>query len=286
VLTHPNKLFLERGASSLRTTPELAGDPQLDLLADPDSLFALPQCQIIKDQRKIKVGRLQLEIGGKVVGVYLKRYNAFSWRYRLGSLFIPSGASRSWEGASILLSAGFRTGRPIAAVECRSWCMLDKSFYLSEEIPGGKTADDYWLGELASIQGPEGFFRRRNFLRGLARLFGSLHERRIYHNDLKDANILVSSGGGPGSESFFLLDLEGIRKYRCLSRRRQVKNLIQLNRTMGRFLKGTEKLCWLREYLGNRFFDRKEKREWIRKILERSVRGDRRSLRKRSIALD
>lgn len=280
MLTHPNKLFLERGASSLRTTPELDGDPQLDLLANPDSLFALPQCQIIKDQRKIKVGRLQLEIGGKVVRVYLKRYNAFSWRYRLGSLFIPSGASRSWEGASILLSAGFRTGRPIAAVECRSWCMLDKSFYLSEEIPGGKTADAYWQEALAPVSGPEGFRRRRRFLENLAKLFRSLHALNIYHNDLKDANILVCSGDSEPAEAFYLLDLEGIRSYRYLSRRRQVKNLVQLNRTMGRCLSGGEKLCWLQAYLGSSYGDRKARRKWIRDVLRESNRRDLRSLRK------
>ncbi|MFQ5902785.1 MAG: lipopolysaccharide kinase InaA family protein, partial [Candidatus Binatia bacterium] len=244
-------------------------------------LFSFPECEIIKDQRKIKVGRVQLEIGGKLKWIYLKRYNAFSWRYRLGSLFVPSAATRSWVGAGILMHAGFHTGQPIAAVECRSLGMLTKSFYLSEEISRGKTADAYWREELMPMGGPQGFRRRRDFLKGLAMLFRSLHEKRIYHNDLKDANILVCSGNGHQEESFYLLDLEGIRRYRHLNRQRQIKNLVQLNRTMGKFLRWSEKLYWLKIYLGAVFFDRGEKRKWIGRALEESDRGDRRSLRKR-----
>jgi len=250
------------------------------LFSDPDQLFTSPQCEIIKDQKKIKVGRVQLEIGGKTRRIYLKRYNVFSRRYRLGSLFFPSAASRSWVGAKILLGAGFHTGRPIAAVEHRSWGVLAKSFYLSEEIPGGKTVDAYWSEELIPISGPEGFHRRRIFLKDLAVLFRSLHGRNIYHNDLKDANIIVASGDTRQDRCFYLLDLEGIRKYRILNRRRRIKNLVQLNRTMGTLLRASEKLYWLKVYLGKVFFDRRERRRWIKRVLEESARRDLRSLRK------
>jgi serine/threonine protein kinase len=281
VASFPEQVFLRKGSSSLWITQELDGDPKLDLLSDPDLLFSYPQCEVIKDQRKIKVGRVELEIGGRTRGVYLKRYNVFSWRYRLGSLFLPSAASRSWVGAGILKRAGFCTGQPIAAFEYRSWGMLTKSFYLSEEIPRAKTVDFYWREELVPIRSHDGFRRKREFLRRLAMLFKSLHERNIYHNDLKDANILVCRGNDNKQESFYLLDLEGIRIYRYLNRRRQIKNLVQLNRTMGKFLRRTEKLYWLKTYLSTVFFDRGEKRKWIRRVLEKSDRGDRRSLRKR-----
>lgn len=256
-------------------------DPNLSLLADPDRLFDMPQCEIIKDQKKIRVGRVPLEFGGERRRVYLKRYNAFSWRYRLGSLFVQSGAFRSWLGAGILMNAGFHTAKPIAAIERRSWGMLTRSFYLSEEIPAAKTVDDYWLGDLLAVAGADGFRRRRDFLRGLAGLFQSLHDRNIYHGDLKDANILFCSGDRRKGESFYLLDLEGIRRYRHLSKRRRLKNLVQLNRTMGRHLRRTERLYLLRVYLGNAFSDQVARRKWIRLILNGTDRGDQRSLRKR-----
>lgn len=268
------------GSSHLWLAAALQEDPPLDLLIDPDALFSSRQCEIIKDQRKIKVGRVPVVLGGRERQVYLKRYNVFSWRYRLASLFGYSLARRSWAGAAILLDAGFRTGQPIAAVECRRAGMLAKSFYLSEEIPGSKTVDLYWREEMVPLRGPAGFRHRRSFLRVLAELFRDLHGRSIYHNDLKDANILVCSRNGGSEESFYLLDLEGIRSCRRLSRRRRVKNLVQLNRTFGRFLYRSQRLYWLRSYLGELFEDRKERTQWIREILAESRRRDRRSRRK------
>ncbi|MFQ5917483.1 MAG: lipopolysaccharide kinase InaA family protein [Candidatus Binatia bacterium] len=259
----------------------LYNDPNLSLLADPDRLFDMPQCEIIKDQKKIRVGRVPVEFGGERRRVYLKRYNAFSWRYRLGSLFVQSGAFRSWLGAGILMNAGFHTAKPIAAVERRSWGMLTRSFYLSEEIPTARTVDDYWNQDLLPTGGVKGSRRRREFLNSLARLFRSLHETGIYHNDLKDANILFCSDKGNQDGSFYLLDLEGIGSYRNLSGRRRLKNLVQLNRTMGKYLRLSERLYLLKVYLGNAYFDRGVKRKWIQRVLRGSERGDRRSLKKR-----
>jgi len=181
----PKKHFVSRdhsqtclkvGGACMWLPGHLHNDPNFSLFADPDRLFAMPQCEIIKDQKKIKVGRVPLEFGGERKKIYLKRYNAFSWRYRLGSLFAPSGAFRSWQGAGILMNAGFNTAKPIAAVERRSWGMLTRSFYLSEEIPEARTVNDYWNKDLLPMAGVEGIRRRREFLNGLARLFHSLHE--------------------------------------------------------------------------------------------------------------
>lgn len=280
----PDFSFQKRGRSSLWLDRSLDGDPIVNSIADPDSLFDRPECQIIKDQRKIKVGRIPLEIRGQHTNVYLKRYNAFSWRYRFGSLFCSSGAVKSLRGAAILSQARIAAARPVAAIESRAWGMLERSFFFSEEIKEGQTTDAYWREKLSTLAGVQGFCRRKRFLTNLAQLFRSLHEQHVYHNDLKDANILVASGPREGSEFFYLLDLEGIRRYRNLSLRRRIKNLVQLNRTFGRYLRWTEKLRFLRYYLGPSFSDRREKRSWIGRILEQSRRWDRRSARKISLA--
>jgi hypothetical protein len=276
----PEFRLQKRGRTSLWLDRSLNGASIVDSIADPDSFFNLPECQIIKDERKIKVGRIPLEVHGKRTNIYLKRYNAFSWRYRVSSLFSFSGAVRSLKGAAILSQAKITTARPVAAMESRLWGMLDRSFFISEEIEGGRTADAYWRETLSTFEGTQGSRRRGNFLRNLAQLFRSLHEQHIYHDDLKDANILIAPGPYEGSELFYLLDLEGIRRYRNLSRRRRVKNLVQLNRTLGRYLRRTEKLRFLRYYLGPAFFNRGEKRSWIGRILQQSSRWDRRSTQK------
>jgi tRNA A-37 threonylcarbamoyl transferase component Bud32 len=153
--------------------------------------------------------------------------------------------------------------------------MLNKSFFLSEEIEGGKTADAYWREELLTMKGREGMRRRKRFLQEIGELFRCLHQQNVYHNDLKDANILVQSDFSTGGERFYLLDLEGIRRYRRLNRRRQTKNLVQLNRTLGKYLRATEKLRFLESYLGSSFSNRIDKRDWVASVLRQSNRLDR-----------
>jgi tRNA A-37 threonylcarbamoyl transferase component Bud32 len=273
---HHRECVLERrGSLSLHVVRTLTKDLMRNLAPDPDHFFDLPGCEIIKDQKKIKVARAKIEIHGDVKTVYLKRYNAFSWRYRFGSLFQSSGALKSLNGAAILAEAGIRTARPLAAVDSRSWGMLNRSFFLSEEIENGKTADAYWREELLTVKGKEGTQRRKRFLQGIGELFRCLHQQNVYHNDLKDANILVQPEFSTGGEHFYLLDLEGIRRYRRLNRRRQTKNLVQLNRTLGKYLRATEKLRFLESYLGPSFSNRIDKRDWAVSVLRQSNRLDR-----------
>ena len=273
---HHREFVLERrGSLSLHVVRTLTEDLMRNLAPDPDHFFDLPGCEIIKDQKKIKVARVKIEIQGDVRTVYLKRYNAFSWRYRLGSLFQSSGALKSLNGAAILSESGIRTARPLAAVDSRSWGMLNRSFFISEEIENGKTADAYWREELLTMKGKEGTRRRKRFLQGIGELFRCLHQQNVYHNDLKDANILVRPDFSTGGEHFYLLDLEGIRRYRRLNRRRQTKNLVQLNRTLGKYLRATEKLRFLESYLGSSFSNRIDKRDWVASVLRQSSRLDR-----------
>jgi Lipopolysaccharide kinase (Kdo/WaaP) family len=276
VYQHPEFIFEKRGSLSIHVVRTLAQELISSIAGDPDHFFHSAGCEIIKDQRKIKVARIKVKIREDAKTVYVKRYNAFSWRYRFGSIFQSSGAVRSLRGAVILSESGIPTVRPLAAVDSRSWGMLNGSFFLSEEVEKGKTADAYWWEELATMKGTEGIQRRKRFVSAVGRLFRSLHQRHIYHNDLKDANILVRANSSGIGEQLYLLDLEGIRRYRKLNRRRQIKNLVQLNRTLGKYLRATDKLRFLESYLGPSFSDRIDKRDWVASVLRQSNRLDRR----------
>jgi hypothetical protein len=244
-------------------------------MSDADRLLERSDCVLIKDQKKIKVGRVPLEWDGKKLGVYIKRYNAFSLRYRFQSIFVCSGAENALRGAATLSAIGVPSAHPVAAIEHRRGGMLAKSFFVSEEIAGGKTADAYWRQDLMKLEGRAGFRRRRAFLKKLSELFARLHAHHVYHNDLKDANIIVAPEKENTSDPFCLLDLEGVRRVPRLSRGRQVKNLVQLNRTFGRYLRRTELIYFLDRYLSKRVTDRPSKKRWLEEILKRSARLDR-----------
>lgn len=275
----------QHGDASVWVVQEYAAAPDVALIADADRLFEGRECEIVKDQRKIKVARMRVILGGRARSLYLKRYNCFSWRIALGSWFRRSGAIKALRGAEVLSEARISTARPIAAVENRRWGMVVGSFFFSEEIERGKTLDAFWRDDLSRLRGRDGLRRRRRFLRELAALFRSLHGRQVYHGDLKDANILVVGGAQDRDDCFFLLDLEGIRKYSRLSERRRIKNLVQLNRTFGRYLRPAEKLRFLKEYLGRGFFDRRQKWRWASRIMRRSAALDRRKYGAATVAI-
>jgi UDP-glucose:(heptosyl)LPS alpha-1,3-glucosyltransferase len=262
------------GAYAMWVDKRLAASGFAALLRRPDDLLALPACEVIKDERKVKIGRLELTAGGHTKTIYVKRYKAFSWRYKVGSLFMRSRGAAALEGGGILARAEIAAVPAVAAVEWRRRGILEGDAFISEEIAGGWTADKYWRQCLAPIAGRVGLQRRRGFIERLASLLSELHEKRIYHNDLKDANIVAASDES-GAEKLFLLDVEGVRRCWYISRRRRIKNLVQLNRTLGAFVRQPEKLFFLRMYLGPSTAGPLVRRTWVRRILRATRRADR-----------
>lgn len=267
-------VFEPRGRTKIWLDRHFARPEFLDLLADCDGLLARPDCLIVKDQKKITVGRLSLTVAGRCHHLYIKRYNVFSLRHRLGSWMVPSGAVKAMRGAAVLQKNAVRTARPVAAVENRATGALAKSFFVTEEIAGGKTADAFWLQDVAASPPRERCRRRKNFLAALGTLFRTLHGAAVYHNDLKDANILTVSEPDGWSQKFYLLDLEGVRQLKRLSARRRIKNLVQINRTLGRHLRRPEKLYFLKHYLQADFNEESATRKLIRRVLRKSARVD------------
>jgi hypothetical protein len=271
----PNFVFRRRGDAAVWLERNYDEPAFIACLSNADCLFAQAGCQIVKDQRKIKIGRLTLTISGRPRTLYVKRYNAFSLSYKLASPFRNSRAFRSLRGAAILRAAHIPSAAPVAAVENRKNGALTKSFFLTEEIGGGETSDVFWRVRLLDLKGSDGFALRRRFLAQLAGLFRTLHDRRIYHNDLKDVNIFAAGAAGTNDFRFVLLDLDGVARLKYLSQRRKIKNLVQLNRTLGRYLRRVEKLFFLKNYLGANFNDRKLRRHVLLRVISESERWDR-----------
>jgi hypothetical protein len=270
----PDFILHRQGDTAIWINRMYADQDFIHRLCDADTMLTEPQCDLIKNEKKIKVGRLTVQVSGRPRSLYLKRYDGKSLVRRLVSPLVQSGAVRSLRGAAILRQVEILTATPVAAIESHSLGLLRESFFISEEIDGGKTADAYWREELAQYKDGQGITLRRRFLAELAALFRSLHARGVYHNDLKDANILVVGAQNQKPLRLYLLDLEGVKRYTRLSTNRKIKNLVQINRTLGRYLRRPDKLFFFKCYLGASFSAGQAKRRLIRKIFTESRRVD------------
>src|SRR5207244_12131603 len=101
-----------------------------------------------------------------------------------------------------------------------------------------------WQAILAEPDGARRRVARRALARALGELFRRLHAAGVYHNDLKDVNVLVR--GPEDAPALVLLDLERVRVLPEVPRRRRVKNLIQLARTLGPQASATDGARFLR----------------------------------------
>lgn len=274
MIVFPDFELQQRGNASIWISRQYADPSFLEKLRDADQLLADPRCDIVKDQRKIRVGRVSVEINGRPQVLFIKRYNRYSLRQLFVSPFVQSGALRSLRAAAILRAAEIQTPTPVAAVENREHLAITKSFFITEELSGGKTVDGYWLEELAKMTDRDAILRRRKFLLQLGLLFGTLHGKEIYHNDLKDANIMAVDARQSDSVKFFLLDLEGVKRYGKLGSDRKLKNLVQIHRTFGRHLRRSEKLMFLTAYMNETLLDNKFRRQLIQNIVRESTRID------------
>jgi lipopolysaccharide kinase (Kdo/WaaP) family protein/glycosyl transferase family 2 len=232
---------------------------------DPDRLLTSARCRLVKFQRKVVVGRIETA-GGPI---YVKRYNVHAPRVALASLGRDSPAFDALANAQALRARGFTVPEPVAAIEHRTAGVLRASFFLTREVPGAETVDVAWRRLLAFADPRARGVARRGFARALGVLFGRLHAAGVYHNDLKDVNLLVT--GPLSAPRFTLLDLERVT-LGDVPERRRVKNLVQLARTLGPLATRTDRARFLAAYVG---VDRHARRALAARVLRAQRAKDR-----------
>jgi tRNA A-37 threonylcarbamoyl transferase component Bud32 len=101
-----------------------------------------------------------------------------------------------------------------------------------------------------------------DFLRRLARVVRRLHDRGVYHADLKGGNILVGSG------RLLVIDLDRVRFTQDVPEKDRLYNLAQLNASVTPPLTRTDRLRFLDFYMGNCASLRAERRRWVGAVMK------------------
>jgi len=237
-----------------------------------DALMAAAEFRTVKNEAKTRAGLVA--VGEQQI--FIKRFETRSWADGLIERIRGSRAARSLKGAAILAEAGFDCPAPLAAIETRSAGSVRASYLLSEALGEARTLSQFVDRRLGAER--RDFRWRREVSRRVAGQVRSLHDAGLYSSDLQETNLMLEQNRA-GLRIYFV-DLDGFRRLGRVSWRRRERNLIQLDRSVGRFLSRAERLRFLYDYLGGRP-ERARARRMVAGLLKRRGRKEREYQRRR-----
>jgi lipopolysaccharide kinase (Kdo/WaaP) family protein len=234
--------------------PALRGTPLGAALAAPGRLLDDPRARFVKDHRRTAVATTTLE--GREI--FVKRFKPYAWYRRLEWMFAPTPARRCWRQSAALERAGFRVAPPLAVAETRSFGLPADCYFVTAGLDGAEPAGRFWRERALGLASRE----RRRILVAFARELRRFHDAGFYSGDANADNFLVRLASRDEPE-FFLLDLENVRRLGQVSRRRRIKNLVQLQRPVRGEVGKMDRLRFLRAYAG---LPLRELRRWLAAI--------------------
>ena len=197
--------------------PDYRGSQFLEAIFDCQGLLSHPSCEILLENRN-RVGKIELDISEtRTRTVVIKEFRTQGID-KIKSAFLPSKASKAWEGASALYIRGLNTPAPVAFLEERAGRYVKQSFFISEMID-----DVEEIRFLFPFLEPD---KLKELLSALADFLSQVQSEGLLHRDLSDGNILVRRNN-EGFE-FYLIDTNRIRVKKRVKIMPQVKSLVRL----------------------------------------------------------
>ncbi len=212
---------------------------------------------LMKQSSEVVVSIFDDEIGR----ICVKQFIHSSWWDRFRRCFCHSKGYKAWLGGNGLRVRGVSSIVPFALLEQdRKEGGWDS--FLVMEAPRAEEEMDRFL-----CRGFTGSHEKRRFIEAFTRWLTSLHQKGIYHLDMKACNILVSKKGE--GWDFKLLDLEDVRFNERIDQKKLFKNLLQLNTSVPKYVTRTDRLRFLRAYLRQLPIIRNEE-AFLSKLIQRS----------------
>ena len=203
------------------------------------------------------------EDGGDQVCVKQFCYSKFS--DRLKEHFRHSKGLKAWLGGNGLRVRGVSSVKPLALMEKKRRVGRTESFLIMEASHAEEEMDCYLC------RGFDGMKEKRDFIKAFACWLTALHQKRIYHQDMKACNILISKN--QQGWGFKLLDLEDVRLNKKVDEKKLFRNLLQLNTSIPHLVTRTDRLRFFRAYLKQHPILRSEKEFLFRLIQKSKERG-------------
>jgi len=250
----------ERALRSWRVVERGAAwrDADAAALRDPDALLTSPDAWPLKRPDAGRAVGLVVTGGRSVV---VKVYDEPGIRGVVERLLVGSPAARAAWGCARMAAAGIAVPDVVAVLET-PLRVPDRRSALVTVAVLGERADWYWEG-LARRE-------RRRFAEALGGYVRAVHAHGLYPQDMRISNFVVVPTAA--AVELVLVDLDRVRRHRRLAWRRRLKNLVQLDRSLGRLARASERMGFLHSYLGR--VDRAALRDAARAIIAASRRKD------------
>jgi serine/threonine protein kinase len=175
--------------------------------------------------------------------------------------FRNSKGLKAWIAGNGLNIRSIPCLKVLACVERRDEFGIKKGFLLMETSEQGQEMDRYLFKGFGDVR------RKRFFIKAFAQWLSNLHEKDLYHRDMKTCNIL-SLEEGEGWQ-FRLLDLEDVQLDQRVDEKRLFRNFLQLNTSTPRSFTRTDRLRFYREYHSYRPVIQ-DKRKFLSRLIQKS----------------
>jgi tRNA A-37 threonylcarbamoyl transferase component Bud32 len=243
------------------------------LLARADELFARAEFREVKNIARNRAGFFTTPQGE----AFIKRFAPGSWVRGLLERVRGSRAARSLRAAQMLAGGGFLAPAPLAAFDQIEAGAIRTSWLLSEALTGARMMSRF----IERGHAPAEMEKRRRSaaLRAVAACVRQLHDAGLFTSDLQETNLMLDEAAGTLRIHF--VDLDGFRRLSRVSWRRRRRNLVQLDRSVGRYMSRPERLRFLYHYLGAGW-DRAAVRSLVGRLMGERGRKDREVARRRA----
>jgi tRNA A-37 threonylcarbamoyl transferase component Bud32 len=257
-----------RGACTLyrnRMCPEPLIEALLDCYQHPGRDNPL----ILKKTAKETVSVLSVTQDGETCTAVIKEARFASLFSRLRNTLCRSRARRNWIGARALRVRGVPTPDALALLEHRGGLLLSRTILITRYVDRSQELNDYVLQRYNRVLSEEETRHKRRFIAALAGFIRDMHDKGIYHADLKSNNILV--GEAVDSWRLQVVDLDRLRCDRRLSFEERANNLAQMNASVASCITPADRMLFFRYYAQGTPLAKEGKR-YFRRIMDIGMR--------------
>jgi tRNA A-37 threonylcarbamoyl transferase component Bud32 len=216
-----------------------------------------------------RVYKFSIHFGGVEKWFYFKQYLCRSAFDFIKHLVRSSRARRAFEATLMLERNGFKAPVIVAMGECKFSFLERENFLLTVEVEEAKPINQFIPDKLEDFT-KEQLNDLRELIRTFGRTVGRMHAAGIFHGDLRLGNVLVKRE--KDGWHFFLIDNERTRKFRRLSARLRLKNLVQANMLISDCITKTDRMRFFKAYLSLNPLIQNRRAVWANKVVAKTSR--------------